>query len=396
MSATVPIAEIQQNRDPAPMPPDQLLRAALRRSAASDGKHLSHLAARVDDWNVLLRLAREHRIAPMLFCRLRHAGVTLPPGIEDHLRAEYHRNALQGLANASELIAVLREFERASIPGLPFKGVVLAASVYGDLTTRPAGDLDLLIRWRDLPRATTIVLNRGFRRTTPVRADGRPTDLNSYEYHFERPSDGMQLELRWRLELTQPRFRRRLGLDWAWPGRGTASLAGATVPNMSPEIGLLMLCMHGCKHFWSRLIWIGDVAQMIESSPSLDWEQVLREARRTGLGRALALGVLLAHDVARAEIPEKVLRRFQANRSASALARHIADNLFTNPGSAPPGRVPYNIRLLDFRDRIRFLLSFEFLRPNAQDRESISLPRALYPLYFLIRPFRLLRDKSAR
>ena len=28
---------------------------------------------------------------------------------------------------------------------MPFKGVVLGASAYGDLATRPAGDLDVLI-----------------------------------------------------------------------------------------------------------------------------------------------------------------------------------------------------------------------------------------------------------
>ncbi len=33
---------------------------------------------------------------------------------------------------------------------MPFKGVVLGASVYGDMTARTAGDLDVLIYYRDL------------------------------------------------------------------------------------------------------------------------------------------------------------------------------------------------------------------------------------------------------
>ena len=92
----------------------------------------------------------------------------------------------------------------------------------------------------------------------------RPIE-NYYEYHFERQSDGMVLELRWRLELTQPRFKRNLGMDWVWPGKRSALLAGAEVPDMDPETALLVLCMHGSKHVWSRLIWISDVARLIRS-----------------------------------------------------------------------------------------------------------------------------------
>jgi len=64
----------------------------------------------------------------------------------------------------------------------------------------------------------------------------------------------MVLELRWRLELTQPRYRHNLGMDWVWPRRQTVNLAGVDVPNLDPERSLLMLCMHASKHAWSRLI----------------------------------------------------------------------------------------------------------------------------------------------
>jgi hypothetical protein len=58
--------------------------------------------------------------------------------------------------------------------------------------------------------------------------------------------------------------------------------------------------------------------------------------------------------------------------------------------------VPYNLQLLDFRDRLRFLSSLHFLQPNERDRAVISLPHRLRALYYLIRPFRILLDRSAR
>jgi hypothetical protein len=371
----------------------ELLRSIVRSCSA---EQLRLLAAKVANWDSLLELAEEHCVLPMLFLRLAYMGQAVPPFVQKRLRTEYDRNMFHSLANAAELIAVLKALEDEMIPAMPFKGVVLGASIYHDLTTRPAGDLDLLINYRDLVRATTVVLERGYKLKTPVCADGTPAQLDYYEYHFERQADGRVLELRWRLELTVPRFKRDLGMDWVWPRRRTTMLAGAEVPDMSPEITLLMLCMHGSKHVWSRLIWICDVAQLLASSPGLDWNEVTSEAKKVGLRRSLALGILLAHRVAGAAVPQTVLRRFEADTSARLLAQHIQDNLFDAPGSTPSGCLPYSIQLLDFRDRVGLLLSTNFLRPNERDRAAFPLPKSLHALYYLIRPVRILWDRSAR
>ncbi len=279
---------------------------------------------------------------------------------------------------------------------MPFKGVVLGASAYGDLTARSAGDLDLLVYFRDLMDATRILKERGYELTTKVLEDGSPEAENYFEYHFVRADDGMVLELRWRLELTQPRYSHDLGMDWVWPRRRTARLAGADVPNLDAVSGLLVLCMHGSKHAWSRLIWIGDVAKLLESDPGLDWNFAQREARRLGLWRCLALGVLLARRVAGAQVPAGALRSFERDPTARRLADFLQKNLLEAPGSMPGGWVPYNVQILGFWDRTGALLSPTFLRPNARDRAVVKLPKSLDSLYYVIRPFRVLLDRSSR
>jgi len=374
----------------------ELLRAIALRPTVATAEQIHQLAGNVCNWDSLLKLADEHRVLPMLYLRLADIGSAVPPDIQKRLRTEYHRNMFHNLANAAELIGVLKAFEHEMFPAMPFKGVVLGASAYRDLTTRPSGDLDVLIYYRHLKQATAILRERGYELKTPVHADETPAVADYYEYHFERQADGMVIELRWRLELTQPRFRRNLGMDWVWPLRRTTMLAGAEVPDMSPEITLLVLCMHGSKHVWSRLIWICDVAQLLALEPGLDWREVTQKAKRSGLWRPLALGVLLAHRVAGAEVPQALLRRFESDTTACNLAKHIQENLFDAPGSIPIGRVPYSIKLLGFLDQVRLLMSLDFLRPNERDRAFLPLRKSLSPLYYLIRPFRLFWDRSAR
>jgi hypothetical protein len=42
------------------------------------------------------------------------------------------------------------------------------------------------------------------------------------------------------------------------------------------------------------------------------------------------------------------------------------------------------------------LVSASILHPNERDRAAIKLPRVLEPLYYVIRPFRVFFDRTAR
>ncbi len=373
-----------------------LLRAVVQLRAEGRGKTITELAAKVGCWEETIEDARLHGILPLLYSELAANEAVIPPGALELARSEFERNAFHCITNAAELLEVLSEFEKAGIAAMPFKGVVLGASVYGDMTARTAGDLDVLIYYRDLLRATRILKDRGYELKTKVLEDGSPEADHYFEYHFWRASDGMVLELRWRLELAQPRYRHDLGMNWVWPRRRTIKLAGADVPNFDAVSEILMLCMHGSKHVWSRLIWICDVAKLLESEPGLDWDTAQREAKRVGLWRCLALGTLLARRVAGAPVPPGVLRSFEQDRTARRLAEFLEGNVLDEPGSMPNGRVPYDIQLMGLRDRIGTVLSFKILRPTARDRAVVKLPKALDALYYLIRPFRLLIDRTGR
>jgi hypothetical protein len=392
--------EIRPDKTPRSTPldraSDELLYAITRSPTSGLADRLAELAREIGDWDLLLTVARQHGVSPLLFTRLSESGAFIPPEPKERLKRAYFKNVFHSMANAAELISVLRAFDLERIPAMPFKGIVLGACVYRDLTARYAGDLDILIYYGDVLRATAILLKMGYELKTPVRPDGTPLGTAPFEFHFERASDGMILELRWRMELAEPRYRRDFGMDWVWPRRQIVKLAGAEVPNMDPETTLLALCMHGSKHAWSRLIWTCDVARLLNEYPGLDWRRVNREAKRWGLWRALALGVLLAHRVCLAEVPASIIRRFESDDSAFGMARHFEESLLNDPGALPKGRVPYSFKILGFRERLRLVLSLGLFQPNSRDLEFVRLPKSLHILYFFVRPLRILRDRTAR
>jgi hypothetical protein len=374
----------------------QLLQALVVPHTHEVADSIAKLSRQISCWDDVFGGAAEHGVLPALYSRLAETTGSVPPDVLDRARREFERNAFHCMTNIEELLQVLSAFEQAGIQAMPFKGVVLGASSYGDTTLRTAGDIDLLIHHRDLQRATAMLRLRGYELTTKTLQDGSPEPKHYFEYHFERPFDGMVLELRWRLELTQPRYRHELGLDWAWNAKRTVKLAGADVPSLDPRKNILVLCMHGSKHRWSRLMWVCDVAKAIESEPDMDWVALCDEARRLGLFRPLALGVMLANRIAGAVVPGHLLKGFEKVGSMQDLAAFLSEHLVAEPGRLPTGRVPYNIQILGFRDRASAVLSPGFLKPNPQDRALVKLPKSLDALYYLVRPIRILLDRSGR
>ena len=374
----------------AEVPPEEtefLLAAA---SPRPDSQRIHRTLQKISNLDHLIALARKHGVLPLLCARLIDSNAPLPAQYASRLRDEYATNLAQNLAAASELLTLLAAFAQNGIPALPFKGVTLADSFFGKVGLRPAGDVDLLVHYRDLPRAAKILVGSGYELITPVEGDGSPLEPGKYEYHFERPSDGMIVEIRWRL--TQSDFHEDWGMDWLWPRKRSSTLLAVEVPAISPEHILILLCLHGSKHEWSRLIWVCDVAQLLASSPALDWHTTLRDARRFGLSNTLALGVFLAVHLLGVGVPQWIAQRLDRHRPMERLAQHLASNFFDEVRRIPGEETPYHVQLLSLEDRVRWWWRQSPLRPNQKDRNMVQIPKTLDFLYYIIRPLRVVLD----
>ena len=143
-----------------------LLECSRGRLTAQSTPAIAKLIAGGIDWTKLIALALHHRAAPALLRPLTETSVrSLVPGeilaaLEHYGSATEERNRYL----ASELGAILSALADAGVSVLPFKGVLLAELLYGDLGQRPPGDLDFLVRLRDVRRACDVLVSRGYRR----------------------------------------------------------------------------------------------------------------------------------------------------------------------------------------------------------------------------------------
>ena len=187
---------------------------------------------------------------------------------------------------------------------------------YGDPAMRSYGDLDLLVRQRDIRRATELMIAAGYEPAVSLSA----IDAGKIpgQYLFSHPHSNLLVELH--NDLTLRYFPRRLPLEDFFARQIRVPLDGREAPALAVEDELVLICIHGAKHFWERLMWIADVAALVTRQTAIDWKRVADSARAVGAERMLHTGLRLASDLLNAQLPGEVLATVQADGVAARLA----------------------------------------------------------------------------
>ena len=355
---------------------------------AGNGDRVVKLVQQGLDWDALAEAAEYHGLAPILYRAVDGACPELvPEAIARQLRNGYRDSAKRNLIFTAKLLGLLDAFEGEGIAVVPLKGPALAASLYSDPVLRPFSDLDLLVRKQDVPAALRLLAREGY----------------SLGAHLARLPMHTLLRLQFEVLLSQEQ-RAQVDLQWAigpadypfcfdvemlWRSLGRSRIAGREVASLSPESLMLFLCVHGTKHLWSRLQWLGDVARLVRVQP--DWAGTMELASEAGCVRPLLLGLLLAHELLEAPVPEAILERAGGAEAVRGRARQVVLRLHRIPPVEPESLeiTTFNSRLAERTwQKVRHYAAL-LRAPTEKELELLPLPEKLFFLYYPFRGVRL-------
>jgi hypothetical protein len=176
--------------------------------------------------------------------------------------------------------------------------------------------------------------------------------------------------------------------------RQTVTLTSAAVPSLSPEDLLLVLCVHGAKHGWERLMWITDVAALLHTQPALEWDLVIRQADEAGVRRLLLLGLGLAERLLDAAPPAGLMSEARRDPHVRCMIDEVCQNL-TRTAREPWEAHRFLLRGFGPGKRISYLLRSAFTSTPAE-WGLVDLPGPLFPLYSVLRLARLTGKYATR
>jgi Uncharacterised nucleotidyltransferase len=355
------------------------------------------------DWDYVTQQALYHGTIPLLFRNLSlFCPDRIPAATLNQFRDFSNGIACSNLRLTGELLSLLNLFRRYGIRALPIKGPALAATVYGNLALRQFTDLDILIPREDMVKAKELLIQQGYSPNLQLTASQESDYLKSHhDYKFIRAKDGLVIEIQW--GITERLFSFPLDFADLWNRCEKLSLAGVELLSLALEDLLLLLCVHGSKHRWEQLKWICDIAELVDAyRQKIDWGRVLDRARMLGGERMLLLGLFLASDLLRADLPAGVPKKMAAHPQIKCLSEKVNDGLFRQTSGPlrladePPFfYLKMRERLSDRLDLLWKYLPEYFLRtivPNSKDSAFLELPPYLSISYYAIRPIRLLSE----
>ena len=354
------------------------------------------------DWQGFIELASRHQVISLVYHNL--AAICrdwVPAEYMAMMRGIYVHNTQKNLFITQELIRICRLFQQNNIFAIPFKGMTLAMTAYKNLTFRDSCDIDLLISKKDFPLATELLLDSGYEMAGYIAAVENNPDLrygsylqsenNQKGYDFVHRTKNIAIDLQW--SLTEKAKSRYFNLSFEQLKNSASEilLADTKLAQFAPETMILYLCFHGSKHCWQSLKWICDLAEFINSHPQLDWQQIELQARKLKLTTMLHLGLLLARNFYQTEVPERLAIAIDKNERAYSLYKPVSQRIFVRRFTQWEDYV-FLFKITDSRlGKLKFLNGLLFT-PTAKERDVIELPKALFPLYYLIRPYRLTKE----
>lgn len=174
----------------------------------------------------------------------------------DDLRQRVASTAIENLQRDEELAEALALLEAEGIEVLLLKGAALRME-RPDVAGRFQCDVDVLVRWRDLDRAESLLREMGFRLDESFLDHDR---LRDRHFHFGYERRGAVVELHWDVDVASPEGF----LDRLWGLSRRVERDGRSFRVPSPEHQLLFGCIHLSRHaFFAGLRWLADLRLLL-------------------------------------------------------------------------------------------------------------------------------------
>jgi hypothetical protein len=266
---------LQALRGPTPAATPELL-------AAADG---------VRDWDLVVKLAAQHRVAPWLLEVFKDRGCrsAVPENVLTELRRSAWGLTLSGLALGRALEEVVLALEAAEVSVLVLKGPAVAEQLYPRPELRPYTDIDILVGIERHADVAAVCRQLGYEMEEdhggPSAAHAEAGE-SAYETLYVRRNPYARLDIHYdHLQLgLQPKGSsgvRERSAPWRF------QRASARVPGLQDLLLLLVVHLH--RHGFNRLIWFKDLDLLLRNQGhTLDWQALSRSLKEEGAETSLA------------------------------------------------------------------------------------------------------------
>lgn len=342
------------------------------------------------DWKEFVRLTKKHRLVSHVLKHSKYLSDNLPIRIYEKLikiRLEHSKLALSYTVHA---IRIYKKFAENDISHCFFKGPFLSLELYEDIGYRNFGDIDVLVEKKDIEKAKQIIEDLDFECIYPkIKLTDKQRITNyslSHHYHFKHPNQEIDIELHWTISNPKSYFGKETK-DIISESR-ELTVSKFKLPYISKIDNLVYQAAHGAIHQWYRLFWLKDFSKLLKKVSSEEIKDAFDLSKKLKLDKCLLQAITLSHLIYKLETPS--VSDFELSKNLMKVPLKSIELTDLNQLG-----IKGKLKSLVYRIRLKPNFSYYFdliyrLRTHLTDWEILQLPKSLFFLYYILRPFLLI------
>jgi putative nucleotidyltransferase-like protein len=283
------------------------------------------------DWLRFAKLLTHNRMAVLAAQIFSRTYASIPPEAQKLIREQVERYERSALKLGSALTTYLKAAELQGIETIVLKGLWLCEKIYQVASMRPGGDIDILVRRKDVGACLKLLAEQGIGEFWPNLLHDEYFTRHHLHQQRSTPDLTIWFEIHWALD--HPYTLLTVDYESIFERTGQASLLGAPTWEMSVPDLLLSLAIHLVKHAVylpslleredlpriiladGMLMYYLDVTETLKAHPEIDWNLTVQLAHEWGAVDILGSVLRVCRKYFNALVPDQVL-------SALPISRH--------------------------------------------------------------------------
>lgn len=262
------------------------------------------------NWGVIQQVAAEQGLTLLLYERfniLSHEQ-GIPPAFQAILRKAYLEAIARNVRMLHHAEIILQALKAQNLDVIALKGLYLAEAIYSSIGLRIFGDLDLLVRKKDIAAALDVMQEIGYQLETYYNPATPNLDIKHIPPMIKK--DGPYVEVHWSiLEENEPFI---IDMDGIWQRAVPANVAGVDVLALDLEDLVLHLCVHFTyqHRLKAGLKFLFDISKVMhKSGGQIDWQKLVATAKNWSAERVVWLTFQLLDKILGVSCPAEVLQQ---------------------------------------------------------------------------------------
>jgi hypothetical protein len=359
---------------------------------ATEDELIAFLDHNTIDENHFYYLVRENSMRPVISQVIQQFSVNINNDIKAQLSRDRKKIVINSLCHLNEADRLITLFTAKGIQLLPYKGFTFASEYYNDLSLRESNDIDFLVSKSDIPEVQKIIYAEGY--NSPAK------------YHYCKPS--YQFEHTPSLDVNNDTEQKRkihlefhyhiLSQDFGMAIENAplmknpvlANINGKQVPAPSHEaVCKIILTHHGVDDIWLSLKYYLDAAMLCKKDGHFDWGNVFEFCTQYGFYTNACIGLNNMELLLGVKSPV-VKSEVNGDLSAKVLGIFLLHDYYKDKYLK---KIYLRIKTRDgykWKAKMTWSLFMRFMRPKDLDFKLFNLPQLLYPLYYILKPLRVI------